>query len=306
MWRTRISLLGLISFVAVLCLLAANFQGAQASPLAQIPATDTPQPPTNTPQPPTNTPQAPTNTPQPPTNTPVGPTIAPSDTPIGPTPTPRATKVPGGGGGGGMAPGPAATPMVNGCAQSVGKDGISLSTQPGFYQPHVQIVPRGQVVQVVGGPERADTIWWWLVRTTEGVQGWGNQDEMLAVAGPCGASSGGSTGDAGNAPWPVTILPPGEVPQPDQAGNVVVVTPVGAPAVPQQAAPAQAAPAQPAAQATPASQQTLPQTGSGLDWWFLALLLLAVIVVVGVMRRRLQMQPQSGRSTSDDEANRER
>jgi LPXTG-motif cell wall-anchored protein len=204
--------------------------------------------------------------------------------------------------------------MVNGCAQSVGRDGISLSTQPGFYQPHVQIVPRGQVVQVVGGPEQADTIWWWLVRTAEGVQGWGNQDEMLAV--PCTAPGAGAPpADSSNAPWPVTILPPGEAPQYDP--NVVVVTPIpAAPAVPvqpvpvqvvpAQSAPMQPAPAQPAAQATPAQQQTLPQTGSGLDWWFLALVLVAVVIVVGFMRRRLQVQPTSGRRLPEDDPDQER
>ena len=170
--------------------------------------------------------------------------------------------------------------MVNGCAQSVGKDGISLSTLPGFYQPHVQIVPRGQVVYVVSGPERVDNIWWWLVRTADGVQGWGNQDTMLAVAGPCTGNTGSST-----APWPVTILPPGAVPLPGQPAVVPVV-------------PVQTAPT---ATATPGQSEALPQTGSGLDWWFPALILLVVVVVVGVMRRRLQMQPVPDHSTDADD-----
>jgi LPXTG-motif cell wall-anchored protein len=300
MQRTHLSLLGLFVFVAVLCLLALSSQGVQASHLAQVPPTDTPvpptdtpQPPTDTPQPPTNTPQPPTdtpqppNTPQPPTNTPPGPTVAPSRTPIGATSTlspaaPTRTPVPGGSGGG-IGPGPAATPVVNGCAQSVGRNGISLSTLPGFYQDHVQIVPRGHVVQVVGGPERADAIWWWLVRTAEGVQGWGNQDDMLSLPGPCGANSDSPDGST-TVPWPVTILPPGEIPQ--MAMPAIVSQPT--------------VPSQTSAQ-TPAPASTLPQTGAGLDWWFPALMLLAVMVVVGVLRRRLQAQPVSGRATQNDE-----
>jgi LPXTG-motif cell wall-anchored protein len=164
--------------------------------------------------------------------------------------------------------------VINGCVKSVGKDGISLSTEPGFYQPHVQIIPRERLAQVLAGPERADSIWWWRLRTETGVEGWGNQDDMTPDPGPC--AFGGSISAGGpTPPYPVTILPSFSFAQ----------TPV------MEQSPAQAAPPkQPAPQATPALQETLPQTGDSLEWWFLAGLLAVIMMVVGFTRRRLQAQ----------------
>ncbi len=171
--------------LAVLGLLTMSWP-TSASPLLQIP-TDTPSaPPTNTPvPPPTNTPvPPPTNTPVvPPTNTPV---VPPTNTPVVPsTNTPAPPGAPKKGRGGGAPPGPSGTPTVNGCVQSVGKDGVSLSTDPGFFQPHVQIALRGDILFVVQGPVRADSIWWWRLRTNTGVEGWGNQDDITPDPGPC-------------------------------------------------------------------------------------------------------------------------
>jgi hypothetical protein len=69
--------------------------------------------------------------------------------------------------------------------KSVGKDGVSLSTEPGFYKPHVQIAPVGDILLVVQGPVRADNIQWWLLRTASGIEGWGNQDNITPDPGPC-------------------------------------------------------------------------------------------------------------------------
>jgi hypothetical protein len=263
MRRTRISLLGVVVLVVVLAALPLNLEGATAAPLLQIP-------PTNTPLPPTNTPVGPTNTPLPPTNTPVGPTPGPGTaTPAPPPRTPRS------GGGGGAPPGPSGTPVVNGCVKSIGRNGISLSTEPGFYQPHVQVIPRDQLALVLAGPARADTIWWWQLQAESGAVGWGNQDEMTPDAGPCGGS--GLPGQA-TPPYPVTILPA------FSGGQPAVAT------IP---------PQQPAMQTTP-SQEALPQTGGSLDLWWLAALLAVTVVVVGFARRRLRAQPVA-RGTASDE-----
>ena len=182
-WRTRLTLMGLMMFFSALLILSLNSQHASASPLAQIVLTDTP----------TNVPTS-TNTPIPsatPTNVPISsatPTNAPisSVTPTSSSPSsPIMTPVPKKGGGGGAPPGPSGTPAVSGCVKSIGKDGVSLSTEPGFYKPHVQIAPVGDILFVVQGPVRADNIQWWLLRTANGVEGWGSQDNITPNPGPC-------------------------------------------------------------------------------------------------------------------------
>ena len=276
-WRTRITLLGALILVIALAALPLNTGGATAAPLRQIPPTNTNPPvvqPTNTfTPPPTNTftpiPPANTNTPVPPgsTNTPIPPAS---------TSTPRPPQTPRPGGGGGAPPGPSGTPVVNGCVRSIGRNGISLGSEPGFYQPHVQIIPRDQLALVLAGPQRVDSIWWWQLRAESGAVGWGNQDEMTPDAGPCGGSV--SPGQ-GAPPYPVTILPafPGEQP---------AVAPPSAATVP--------------AQATAASQEALPQTGSSLDLWWLAALLAVTVVVVGFARRRLHTQTVAPGVDSDE------
>lgn len=274
-WRTRLLVVGAVVFVVALVMLPFKMESATAATLLQPPPTPTSEPPaTPTSQPPAT----PTSEP------PATPTSQPGETPTPQldTPTPRPTNEPGTGGGGGAPPGPSGTPAVNGCVRSIGKNGISLSTEPGFYQPHVQIIPRERLAQVLAGPERVDTIWWWRLRTDAGVEGWGNQDEMTPDPGPCAfgasASPGGQT-----APYPVTVVPSFSFEQPsalEQPSGQVM----------------------PLGQATPAPQETLPQTGDNLEWWFLAGLLAITVMVVGFVRRRLQTQPAaSGSSLREDE-----
>jgi LPXTG-motif cell wall-anchored protein len=134
----------------------------------------------------------------------------------------------------------------------------------------VQIVPREHLALVLAGPERADTIWWWRLRAETGAEGWGNQDEMTPDPGPCAFGASVSAGGP-TPPYPVTILPSfsfAQTPAPEQS----------------------LAQAAPLPQATPAQQETLPQTGGSGEWWFLAVLLAIIVVVVGVVRRRLQTQ----------------
>jgi hypothetical protein len=285
MWRIRMSIIGAIVFVIALAGLPLNnMKDVTAAPALQIITptntsvpTNTPIPiPTDTPLPPTIAPIA-TDTPQP-----IGTSIAPTasagtSTPIPPAPKPRR-------GGGGAPPGPSGTPTVNGCVKSIGRDGISLSTEPGFYQPHVQIIPREHLAQVLAGPERADNIWWWQLQAETGAVGWGNQDDMTPDPGPC-ASGGSVLPGAQTPPYPVTILPASAFGQ-----TPVVVQ-----------APVQAVPlAQPTLQATPAQQEALPQTGDSLEGWWLTGLLAVIVIVVGFVRRRLQTQPAVD-SRSDEE-----
>lgn len=283
-WRTRISIIGAVVLVIMLAVLLSG-QGASAAPLRQIPPTNTPAPPTNTPAPPTNTPPPPTNTPIP-SATPQASSTPSQSTPAAETPTiAPPSQEPHSGGGGGAPPGPSGTPVVNGCVRSIGRNGISLGAAPGFYQPHVQIVPRNQLALVLAGPERVDNIWWWRLRAESGAEGWGNQDEMTPDPGPCAV--GGSVSPETQAPpYPVTILPAATLAQVPAAGQM----------------PATAMPlAQPTVQAMPAQQDTLPQTGNGLELWFLAGLLAITVVVVGFMRRRWQAQPVAPSAPPDED-----
>ena len=263
--RARISILGAAVFLVGLAALPFINEAATAAPLRQIPPTSplaTPVP-TDTPQP-ANTPIPPTIPPTQQVNTP---TSAPPQ-PGTPTPAPPA-HTPHPGGGGGAPPGPSGTPVINGCVKSVGKNGVNLSTAPGFYQPPVLTIPRGQLAQVLAGPQRADTIWWWLLRAESGAEGWGNQDDMTPDPGPCAFGASASSG-AATPPYPVTILPASSI-------------------------------AQPTIQATPAQQGALPQTGDSLGWWFLAGLLAVTMIVVGFVRRRLQTQPAARSKPEEDE-----
>jgi hypothetical protein len=176
-WRTRLTPIGMMVILIALLPLSLNSPRAKASPLAQPPPTYTP-----------TTVPTPTDTPIPPTPTP---TTEPALTAAPPTPvTLTLTPIPkkSGGGGGGAPAGPSGTPVNNGCVKSIGKDGVSLSTAPGFYQPHVQIAPVGEILLVVQGPVRVDNIQWWLLRTATGIEGWGNQDNITPDPGPCVAA----------------------------------------------------------------------------------------------------------------------
>jgi LPXTG-motif cell wall-anchored protein len=62
---------------------------------------------------------------------------------------------------------------------------VGLSTAPGFYQPFIQDIPRNEILFVVDGPQRVDAIWWWKLRSAQGVEGWGNQDNITPDPGPC-------------------------------------------------------------------------------------------------------------------------
>lgn len=121
-----------------------------------------------------------------PTMTPSSTGVLPSDTPGGPTATPggtaQATNTP-------RPRGAPATPStgirLNRCAQVVGPQGINLGQGPGFNFGHIQIVGRDDIVYVLEGPERGDDLWWWKVRTRDGVEGWGINDHLLPYSGAC-------------------------------------------------------------------------------------------------------------------------
>jgi LPXTG-motif cell wall-anchored protein len=168
--------------------------------------------------------------------------------------------------------------------KSIGRNGISLSAEPGFYQSHVQIIPRDHLALVLTGPARADNIWWWRLRTETGAEGWGSQDEMTPDPGPCAAGGNASPGSA-TPPYPVTIMP---------AFSFVPTSPAGE--LPVQVVPLE----QPALQATPSPQEALPQTGSSIELWFLAGLLAVTMIVVGFVRRRLRAQPAAPEATPDE------
>ena len=83
--------------LTLLFALSGGCQSQEATPVAEVQATNTSVPPTATAVPPTATPVPPTSTPEPPTATPVPPTatpVPPTATPAPPTATPTPTPLP--------------------------------------------------------------------------------------------------------------------------------------------------------------------------------------------------------------------
>ncbi|MBN1886658.1 MAG: LysM peptidoglycan-binding domain-containing protein [Thermoflexales bacterium] len=171
-------------------------------------ATDVPPTATDTPPTATDTPPTATDTPAtPPTATytprPGEPTATPR--PAGPSATPRPPQ-----GGGSRPQQPLVTPYsvaVGWYAVVVKPNGLNLGDAPGFDASHVQIVGKSSRVCVIGGPLRADSLWWWKFRTETGVEGWGVSDDVERRASDelCLAPAGTPTAIA--TPRPPTRQP---------------------------------------------------------------------------------------------------
>jgi LPXTG-motif cell wall-anchored protein len=128
---------------------------------------------------------------------------------------------------------------------------VSLNQGPGLDTGHVRQIALNDILFVIDGPQRADDLWWWRLRTREGVEGWGLNDHLSPFSGECFGSA---------APAPVagasTVLP-------GQSGT-------------------------PATRAAASQGQELPATGSNPSWLFFAGVLVLVLVVAGLVRRRAQ------------------
>lgn len=215
-----------------------------------IPASETP----TSIAPPTDTPIA-TDTPTipgPPTDTPTSIIPATSTSTIPSSATPPltgqpVTRPPG------RPPGAPATPSlgikVDNCARVVWPQGLSLNQGPGVGFGHVRLVPLDDIVFIIGGPERADGLWWWKARTRDGVEGWGINDHMKPHKGECFGLAAAVTGT------PIVI---GVTAQPGQ----LIQT------------------------AQPASGQELPATGVSGGWLAFGGALVVVLFVAGLIRRR--------------------
>ncbi len=68
-------------------------------------------------------------------------------------------------------------------------EGLSLNAAPGFSAAYVQTASAGDRLCVIGGPERADTLWWWKFRTTGGAEGWGVSDYVEKANEQCSVAS---------------------------------------------------------------------------------------------------------------------
>jgi LysM repeat protein len=64
-------------------------------------------------------------------------------------------------------------------------DGLNLSADPGFSGSHIQIAVADSRLCVIGGPQRADTLWWWQFRTDQGTVGWGIGDYVEKLRDKC-------------------------------------------------------------------------------------------------------------------------
>ena len=115
-------------------------------------------------------PANPTPTPEPPTPVPTA--VPPSPTPAPPTPTPEPspTSEP-------ATPTPATLDVlrVGGVATVNADAGLRVRSGPGTNYDPVTTLPPGTVVDVIGGPERADSFTWWQIRfaLADGGQGEG-------------------------------------------------------------------------------------------------------------------------------------
>lgn len=202
----------------------------------------------------TNTPtltETPTSTVgSPPTSTPTATGVVPSATPPLPG-SPAPTNKP-------KQPGAPATPStgikVNAYARVVRPEGLNLGQGPGFDFGHVQIVGLNDIVFVLEGPQRGDGLWWWKLRTRDGVEGWGINDHIMPCSAECLAAAG------------ISLTP---------AATFGAATPL-------------ASSGSLAATATRAASgaQQLPATGIGDNWPWFAVALVAVLLGAGFIRRR--------------------
>ncbi len=99
-----------------------------------------------------------------PTATPTTVAATPTPTPAPATPTPTPTPPP---------PTPTPTPepvqdvlRVGGVATVNAEAGLRVRSGPGTNYDPVTTLPAGTVVDIIGGPERADTYTWWQIRFT--------------------------------------------------------------------------------------------------------------------------------------------
>lgn len=143
--------------------------------------TATPPPPTDTATPPPPTTSVPPTTPAPPTTP--QPTI-PSSTPK--PPPPGATAKPGRGEPVLVTPSNAA---VGWYVYVTKPEGLGLNASPGFGSAYLQTALAGDRLCVIGGPERADTLWWWKLRTTGGAEGWGVSDYVEKTNEQCSTTA---------------------------------------------------------------------------------------------------------------------
>jgi len=116
----------------------------------------------------------------------VAPAVTPSPTPA-PLPTPTATPTPEP-----PTPIPTATPgadvlRVGGKATVNAEAGLRVRSGPGTNFDPVTTLPVGTVVEIIGGPQRANTYTWWQIRFTlaDGTsgEGWAAGDFLDPGAG---------------------------------------------------------------------------------------------------------------------------
>lgn len=116
----------------------------------------------------------------------VAPAVTPSPTPVPlPTPTATPTSEP-------PTPTPTATPgadvlRVGGKATVNAEAGLRVRSGPGTNFDPVTTLPVGTVVEIIGGPQRANTYTWWQIRFTlaDGTrgEGWAAGDFLDPGAG---------------------------------------------------------------------------------------------------------------------------
>lgn len=90
----------------------------------------------------------------------------PTATPLPPTPIPASIR-------------PGVTVQV----VNTGKDGMSFRAGPGTKYARIEVLNDGDVLKVMGGPEKADGFTWWRLQNASGTIGWAVEDFLEPAAG---------------------------------------------------------------------------------------------------------------------------
>ena len=63
--------------------------------------------------------------------------------------------------------------------------GVALRGGPGTANSRIVVIPEGEIVLVIGGPQASDELTWWQIRRQDGTEGWA-AGQFFVPSGPSG------------------------------------------------------------------------------------------------------------------------